>query len=687
MKKYFRFLITSALIAGLAASCSKTESLAPEQPTIHFTIRTGEPGTRTFITPGAEAGKYVAKWNADDKIAVFTEGINAGTTAPSGVLTNTSAAGTTAVFDGTAAHGTGTLFAVYPSSGFDSGTSEGYVCMAAKTDQKPTATSFDPAADILVSEAVNYPAGKTAAEIDDFKFARTVSIVKINLLGEYAAGQTVESFSMTTATTAISGKLQFEVPSGKLAGISAPGKSISAEPTEAVTINGTDNTIWLTAAPVTIPTGEKITFTARTANYDITKEVTLEKDMALPVGNIATINLTINSSDCTARSGEAAKKIAPIICFFKIGGAKNTIGNGTITDNTKITLSAEPGYSVAGASIEKVGGTANKLTANVATASPFNVCFTTVQWNTPGTYLLYTVPVQEKTWGDLEFNFSVSCGTANMFDGDWNVSWSTNGTDFQDVDAVYAYDVKTIAAAAGHTFQLSGTSIQRNRQVAEFSIAESDAVSSGNLYFKVVPPTVADSFAAKTLRVNSGCYVCSRVERDALPSGEDVLAAENFNNSVFGCSQVIGSPVYYMTYLYNTDFPYEGSWTVTGDNVACRGCLLLNGSSGNSYVTSPALSTLTGPTDVTLSFKAALYIDAYNQTALSPSTDNIQIQVNGSGTAGSIVWDSALDSDPYSWHNATVTISGASSDTTIGIGVDDIKMEKRFYIDDIVIRK
>ena len=69
MKKIFHFLIAAAGIVAIAAACNKAEAPVPGESTIHFTIRTAQPEVKTYITPGEASGKYVANWDADDKIA------------------------------------------------------------------------------------------------------------------------------------------------------------------------------------------------------------------------------------------------------------------------------------------------------------------------------------------------------------------------------------------------------------------------------------------------------------------------------------------------------------------------------------------------------------------------------------------------------------------------------------------
>ena len=379
-------------------------------------------------------------------------------------------------------------------------------------------------------------------------------------------------------------------------------------------------------------------------------------------------------------------RIEPVGAYFKYKAA-NSYSNGTVTGKTKFTFTDEPDFSVAGASIEKVGGTANKMGLVVAAASPFQSCFTTVAWNLAGTYLLYTVPVRGKVYGDLDFYFSISASKVENFPDPWTVQWSTDKTNWHDVDAVYATDTKTKEAAKGTTFKLTNKSYQPNRQVAEFHIPESEAISSGNLYFKLSGSKCKT--AGQTLRVNCGFSLASRTPLLPDYGFDNVVAMENFENNVFGHDPVIGLPIYFM--VNHTGAPgYKNSegWSVNGAATVHRGCLHLSSASGQNYMISPVLSMLKAPTDLTLTFKAAPSWFVDKGAGHTMNNVNIGVAVVGSGQASEIVWDTPLESAPYEWHTGTVKIKGASSDTQVNIGVlDPTATNSRFFIDDIVISR
>lgn len=368
--------------------------------------------------------------------------------------------------------------------------------------------------------------------------------------------------------------------------------------------------------------------------------------------------------------------------------AKATIGNGKVTNKSKLTFTEMKDYSHAGASVEKVGGTAsaNALTF-VANGLPFECCFTTKGWTTAGSYLLYTMPVTQKIYGDLDFSFSISCGKANIFKDGWTVQWSTDNTNWKNVDAVYSTTNTTKATAKGNKFTFTATGFKNNRQVAEISIPESEAISSGNIYFKVTP--VSKAASNQTLRFNNGFFLSSRTPVMPDYGFDNVLAMENFENNLYGHDPVVGIPIYFLVnHAGATGYSNSQGWGVAQTNVVHRGCLHLSAASGKNYMISPVLDMLKAPTDITVTFKAApsWYVESGN--AHTMNNINIGVDVLGSGTVGEIVWDTPLESAPYEWHTGTVKIKGASSDTQVNIGVlDPTATNSRFYIDDIVISR
>lgn len=399
--------------------------------------------------------------------------------------------------------------------------------------------------------------------------------------------------------------------------------------------------------------------------------------------SMADINLTESQRD----TYKAPYTIIPVRAFYKMGAKANTFTNGSASGNTKFTFSELKDYSDAGVAFEKVVGSNNKLALNGALNTPFNTCCTIRQWHLEGTYMTYTVPVKQKIYGDLEFSFSISCGKAEVFaDRTWSAYWSTDNESWKKVDGVYGASNNKPGSGDNGDFSFAGTDLAVNRIVLEVSIPENEALTSGNIYFKLVPPAVDASYSNNTVRVNVGCYLTSATPFPEEVDYHNIVARETFNDALNGINPVVGFPVYYMAWTSKKD-DYFGKCNVTGTNKKYRGCLLLSASSGENYISAPALN-ITGTTDLILTFKAAPYVDCAKKTPVI-SQNCISVSCSGEAVAGEVVWDNPdFASDPYNWHTATVKITGATPNTLINIGnlSSDISGAS-FYIDDIVVSK
>ena len=379
-------------------------------------------------------------------------------------------------------------------------------------------------------------------------------------------------------------------------------------------------------------------------------------------------------------------QIVPVRAFYHLGTKANSFSNGALSGGTKFTFKDDAEYSIAGASVEKVGGKSNGMAMNAAVKTPFQSCCTIKKWDAADTYLLYTIPVNQKIYGDLEFGFSISCGVAGAFSASWEVFWSTDKVSWKKVDAVYGAANQTLGIGDSGKFAFASKEHQHNRMTASINIPEGEAISSGNMYIKLVHPPIAAEYSSKTLRVNAGFYLTNATPFPEQENYANVILQENFNNALNGINPVVGFPVYYLA-LNSYMVEYYGKFQVVGNANMLRGCLHLSSSAGENYlVASP--SSLTGTSDLILKFKAAPYVNP-EAAKLAVANNMISVACEGGGTAGEIVWDNPdFESDPYNWHNATVKITGASSATRIKIGnLDSSSSGASFFIDDIVLSR
>ena len=162
-------------------------------------------------------------------------------------------------------------------------------------------------------------------------FTRPLSILKVNLLGDYAAGDVVKSFKLTAPEgTVLGGRAKLNLTDYTISDWTVKNNYVYAEVDNAdgnITINGNDNAVYLLVNPVTISktaadeSTNSVTFEIETDNNTITKTVPLSKDLSFPAGNIAVINLTILEANCTPKD-EFTPKI-----YNKITKASQ-LGNG-----------------------------------------------------------------------------------------------------------------------------------------------------------------------------------------------------------------------------------------------------------------------------------------------------------------------------------------------------------------------
>lgn len=314
MKNSIKFL--GLVLLGLVASvsCQKNEMDRPNDGEgIFFSLRTGD-ASKTYIVAGEgeSAGKYLPQWAKGDEIGVFFDEFASDKKTPAGTLENTNESGATAKFEGTiaTAPGAGTLYAFYPASALGTTYDNKSIGFDMPSIQHPTATSFDPAADILVAKPVEFTATDGVVKVSDMEFARILATLKVNLKSDFAdvKNQKVSSFKLEATEATLSGRaaVSMTVADGKITVWNTKSKSISATYGEisTVAVAGDDNSVFVTINPETIKTGETIKFTIETEGYIITKEITLKSDIPFTPGNLTEINLNIAEINCEKKVAE-----------------------------------------------------------------------------------------------------------------------------------------------------------------------------------------------------------------------------------------------------------------------------------------------------------------------------------------------------------------------------------------------
>lgn len=305
MKKIMKLFLIVAAAAMTFVSCQKNEFDTPIKKEVQFTINAGIAQTKTVITDNGDK-TYTPSWTNGDKIGLFFTEPTSEVSKVDAVFENQAESGEVAQFSGTASVAeSGTFYAFYPSSAFGKHYGDGTIRLDLSILQKPTSTSYDPAYDILVAKPCEYVVEEGNAVIDDLYFTRLMSVLRVNLNGDFAQGEIVESLSISVEGVDIAGNAVVDYKTAEIVkwnNGSAAKNVVTADYSgeDKISIAGTNNSSYLIVAPVTIPEGTNITFEINTKKYVITKTVAAPSDMTFFAGNVSVINLTILEENCEA---------------------------------------------------------------------------------------------------------------------------------------------------------------------------------------------------------------------------------------------------------------------------------------------------------------------------------------------------------------------------------------------------
>lgn len=314
----FPIAILTATVA-VFASCQKEAPAPKEGPReLHFIVKaTQNSETKTTLTNNGD-GTYTPGWSSDDVLGAFfsTTSIK-DANGPDMNLTIKTIEGSTAEFEGNAvADGSGDFYAFYPASAFHKGYANGGIGLniGDKDDdnnyiQHPAVGAPDPSCNILVSKVCEYVSDGDEVVIDDLYFTRPLSILKVNLTGDYANNEEVSSFKLSVSSGILSGRVDINLSNASINGWTvdndyAWAKYSSSKP---VINHATNNTVYLVVNPTTIASGTTITVEAETENYSISKSFTLQSSMSFPANGIAVLNLSIGEDNCSPKTQSTPK--------------------------------------------------------------------------------------------------------------------------------------------------------------------------------------------------------------------------------------------------------------------------------------------------------------------------------------------------------------------------------------------
>ena len=309
MKTTFRLIGAVATVAALFASCKKeafNEEVKPGQ--VEMTIIAGADDTKTVLGEGG-----VVTWSSTgETLAVFESSVS-GEAAPE-VAKKESNAGETADGGKTMTFGvslaaktsdTYDYYALYPDRAYvDNPTDFTSVKVLLGSTQYPTATSFGPAADILVSRPV---IGLTAQPKSlELQFARVVAIGKMAITNLNST-ENVQKVTFTATGKTVTGrsKINMTDASGAEYGYSNQGVDnvvLDYSNKKIAATNGM--TAYFTCWPFKLAARDSFSVEVETENYTFTKNITLAegKSLAFKVGEASEFSVNFDGIKGVAKT-------------------------------------------------------------------------------------------------------------------------------------------------------------------------------------------------------------------------------------------------------------------------------------------------------------------------------------------------------------------------------------------------
>ena len=365
---------------------------------------------------------------------------------------------------------------------------------------------------------------------------------------------------------------------------------------------------------------------------------------------------------------EPAPAFNPIPNFLYNKAAVKVVENADVVDNV-LVLKGVDGVSTAGA---KIGAYSKDGVAKAPTAAGANVLgntyFTTKGWQA-GDYILYEIPVSQAVKGDIAFSFNLSCGKADKFTGTWKPEWSSDNTNWEAIGTVYN---SVGANNGGFCINDNGTTYNNGVSTAKFNIPDAKALKSGDkLYVKLTIDTDCTD-QAQTLRMNGGSLVYPWPVNTDFSGDPNVILSQNFASLCKASYDVLGvfNGEYYSEKL---TIPAIEGWEFNACHERLTHILVNGNATTTGYIQTPALTALTAPTDIIVTFKAS-----------TVETPNVGVVVEGAGTVDpdGPFWTKSLADSPYKWTIGYVKISGADATTQV-----KITSNANLDVDDIVITK
>ena len=266
------FILVAAAAMGFT-SCQKEiqEEVPVNEGTVQVTFVSGSPETKTTVDTSGDTPVFA--WDENETFAVL-EQTDALTEASSVAYEKVDGkANITATFDANAGKGEYKYATIYPASGYVSAESLAAATLSLPAVQTMAESSYDPAADLMVSEVVTTTAQPAEAQM--VRFTRMAAIVKMSLKDlALADGDAVEQVIFTADGKTLAGTVT--------AGLADPHNFTVAAGVDNVTVNTTSSSdVYFTVLPTTLEAGDAYTVAVITNKKLYIKQGTIPAEKSL----------------------------------------------------------------------------------------------------------------------------------------------------------------------------------------------------------------------------------------------------------------------------------------------------------------------------------------------------------------------------------------------------------------------
>lgn len=337
MRKYL-YVLTAAMSAAILFSCSKevdvinTNDSTEPGKTVTLTITAShDNGTRTYLDGDS------VKWSeSNETLAVFEENGTdvAKSTSKAGVTTD---GGTTMTFATQLETATGsdfTYYAFYPSSAWSSNKTPSSIAINTPATQTPLATSFDPAADLLIAKPVETASQATSLSM---RFARAIAVGKMTIKNLQSSEKVIQvkfSAKIGSNDVSVAGRTPFDLGTAEPADVYGKNVSEKSIILDYNNLNLTANSsmdAFFTCYPFELGAGDSFTVEVKTPTNTFVRTVTIpdNRSLAFKAGELSTFSVDMGSVSGTANAVNLCYAYLTAEEFHEAGGT-NSYGNVTV---------------------------------------------------------------------------------------------------------------------------------------------------------------------------------------------------------------------------------------------------------------------------------------------------------------------------------------------------------------------